>query len=226
MIYVVPADRTDRALDTDGTLGTSVSSFESWLASKADNRKFRFDTFSGSLDISFLRLSQTDAQLAASGPFLHYQLEAAIRDAGFNADNKIYAVYYDGTSTYACGDGAWPPTFVGAVAAIYLNGLPSAAVPCAPGFFPPEATHPAYLEYAMLHEIMHVLGFVPTCAPHEWRDGHVSDNPDDLMWLGDGYWMPDGWDHALLDAGHDDYYRAGVNGCLDLSSSPLLVAAG
>ena len=226
LMYILPSDRPDRALDTNGAIEDSVTSLQSWLTTQTGGRKLRFDTDAGSLDVSFLRMSQTDAQLEAYGPFLHEQVEEAIRAAGFADPNKIYAVYYDGTSTYACGDGAWPPGVVGSVAALYLNGLPSAQVPCAVGFFPPGATRPAYLEFSMLHEIMHVLGFVPMCAPHEWRAGHVSDNPDDLMWTGDGNWMPDGWDHALLDAGHDDYYRAAIAGCEDLAASSYLLTAG
>jgi hypothetical protein len=222
VMYVLPSDRADRALDTDGTLKNTVSSFENWLAGKTRGRALRIDAFQGSIDITFLHLNQTDAQMASYGAFVRDQIEAEMKAAGFNAPHKIYAVYYDGTSNTACGGGAWPPTLPGTVAALYLNGLPDSSVPCATNEFAGPDGPPTYLEFAMLHELMHTLGFVATCSPHQWRGGHVSDNPNDLMWAGDGPWAPDGWASVVLDSGNDDYYRAPVRGCLDFASSPFL----
>jgi hypothetical protein len=226
VMYVLPSDRADRALDTDGTLKNTVSSFQGWLLDKTRGRWLRFDTFEGSLDITFLRLSRTDAEIRSYGAFVRDQIEAEIKAAGFNASNKIYAVYYDGTSDHACGGGAWPPTLPGTVAAMYLNGLPASAAPCASNQFAAAGAPPTYLEFSMLHEIMHTLGFVPTCAPHHWRAGHVFDNPNDLMWAGDGPWIPDGWANVVLDSGNDDYYRAHIRGCLDFARSPFLTRPG
>ena len=222
VMYVLPSDRVDRALDTDGTLKNTVSSFQAWLSAKTGGRALRLDTFRGSLDISFFRLSRTDAQIESYGAFVRDQIELEIKAAGFNAPKKIYAVYYDGTSDTACGGGAWPPTLPGNVAAMYLNGLPASPVPCASNQFAGADGAPTYLEFAMLHEIMHTMGFVPTCAPHQWRAGHVSDNPNDLMWAGDGAWVPDGWASVVLDSGNDDYFKAPIRGCLDLARSRFL----
>jgi hypothetical protein len=222
IMYVLPSDRLDRGLDTDGTLKNTVTSFQRWLFGQTGKRVMRFDTSNDSLDITYLRLTRTDADLESFGPFVRDQIESEIKAAGFNATNKIYAVYYDGTSDTACGGGAWPPTLPGTVAAMYLNGLPTGPVPCSENTFAAADAAPTYLEFAMLHEIMHTLGFVPTCAPHQWRAGHVSDNPDDLMWAGDGNWAPDGWASVVLDSGHDDYFDARVKGCLDLSRSLFL----
>ena len=69
----------------------------------------------------------------------------------------------------------------------------------------------------MLHEVLHTMGFVPTCAPHHTRDGHVSDNPRDLMYAGDEPWRP-----AVLDVGNDDYFHAHILGCRELAVSPYL----
>lgn len=222
-MYVLPSDGEDHALDTDGTLRNTVSSFQSWLAGKTKGKQaLRIDTFNGSLDVTFLRLSRTDAEIASFGLFVRDQIEAELVAAGFTAENKIYAVYYDGTSTFACGGAAWPPTLPGSVAALYLRGLPESPVPCSFNEFASPGGSPTYLEFAMLHEIMHTLGFVPTCAPNQWRAGHVSDDPNDLMWVGDGPWVPSGWANVVLDSGNDDYYRAHVGGCLDLARSSFL----
>jgi hypothetical protein len=225
VIYALPSDGVDRALDTDGTLERSVSSFESWLAGKTDGRRLRLDTFAGALDITFLRLSRTDAELASHGALVRDEIEQELDAAGFDAPNKVYAVYYDGTSNFSCGGGAWPPSLPGNVAALYLDGLPESPVPCRSNPFAGPGAPPGYLEFAMLHEIMHTLGFVATCAPNHHRAGHVSDNPDDLMWAGDGPWVPSGWGNVVLDAGGDDYYGHSNAGCLDLDDSPLLTAA-
>ena len=59
------------------------------------------------------------------------------------------------------------------------------------------------------HELVHALGAVPTCAPHVADQGHVMDDPDDLM-------APQmSWERrrsVVLDAGRDDYLGA-TPGC-------------
>ena len=217
IIYAIPSDGTDRALDTNGTLVASVNAWNGWLASQTTGLGgLRLDTSGGSLDITFFQDPHTNAEISARGAFVRDQLESDLHAAGFNEPGKIYAVYYDGTSTYACGGGAWPPTVPGNVAAMYLHGLPDSPVPCDKNQFAPGG-NPGYLDYAMLHEIMHTMGFVPACAPHAFAAGHVSDSPTDLMYAGTQPWNP-----SVLDVGHDDYFKGGITGCLDLANSPYL----
>ena len=73
------------------------------------------------------------------------------------------------------------------------------------------------MDFAVLHEVLHTMGFVPACAPHHTRSGHVSDDPRDLMYAGDEPWRP-----SVLDVGQDDYYHAHRLGCLELAVSPYL----
>jgi hypothetical protein len=73
------------------------------------------------------------------------------------------------------------------------------------------------MDFAVLHEILHAIGFVPSCAPNHTRDGHVSDSPRDLMYAGAEPWRP-----AVLDAGSDDYFHAHILGCAELAVSPYL----
>ena len=223
VVYAIPSDGTDRKLDTDGTLRRSVTSFQTWLESKTGGRGLRMDTLEGSLDVSFLQLSQTDAEVASAGAYVRDRLEDELELAGFDAPNKIYAVYYDGTSNQACGGGAYPPSLPGSVAAMYLKGLPNGPVPCAGNPFAGEGGSPGYMEFGMLHEVLHTMGFVPSCAPRHTRAGHVSDNPDDLMWAGDGAWLPSGYAAVQLDAARDDYVGTGSSSCMDLDKSPYLV---
>jgi hypothetical protein len=218
VIYAIPSDGTDRSLDTDGTIVSSVNAWNSWLASQTGGLGgLRLDTSGGSLDITFFKDPHTDAQIAARGAFVRDQLESDLHAAGFDSPGKVYVVYYDGTSTYACGGGAWPPTLPGDVAAMYLHGLPSSPVPCDTNQFAPNG-QPGYLDYSMLHEIMHTLGFVASCAPHFFAAGHVSDSPTDLMYAGAQPWSP-----SVLDYGHDDYFDTGNASCPDLARSPYLV---
>jgi hypothetical protein len=220
VVYAVPSDGADRGLDTDGTIESSVRAWNAWLTSQTGGKGgLRLDTTGGALDVTFFRDPHTQAEIHAQGAFVRDLLERDLHTAGLNAADKLYAVYYDGTSSWACGGGAWPPALPGNVAAMYLHGLPDADFPCDRNAFVPGGA-PGYLEFAMLHEIMHTLGFVPTCAPHQTRAGHVSDASNDLMYGGDEPWqLP-----PTLDVGHDDYFGTGRTDCPDLATSPYLEA--
>ena len=216
-VYAVPADGQDRSLD-DGVLEGSVASFQGWLRTQTGGKELRVDTYEGQLDVTFARLAATDAQLAARGPFVLHGIEADLRSKGFTAPEKIYAVYYDGSSTFACGGAFWPPLITGNVVAMYLRGAPP-GVRCENSGFVGAGDPPSYWEYAMLHDILHGLGLVPTCAPNHHRTGHVTAPNNDLMWSGGtGFWtFP-----LTLDVGRDDYYGHGREGCPDLARSPYL----
>jgi hypothetical protein len=218
LMYVLPNNGIDRRLDISGTLATSVLSFQNWLAAQTGGTRLRLDTYQGVPDVTFHRLARPDATLATYGAFVRDAVETAINAVGFNQPNKLYAVYYDGTSTEACGGAAWPPALVGNAAMLYLQGLPNGPVPCNSNAFAasPDAP-PGYLEFAMLHEIFHTLGAASNCAPHQALQGHVSDSNVDLMYSGSQPWQP-----ALLDVGHDDYWGHGNANCLDLSKSAFM----
>jgi hypothetical protein len=221
VVYAVPSDGADRALDTSGAIENSVAAWTRWLAAETGGPTLRLDTSGGQLDVTFVRLPQTDAQIAGRGAQVRDELERLLRAAGLMQADKLYAVYYDGTSTYACGGGAWPPALRGQVAAMYLRGLPNGAiVHCDRNGLAGPGEPPRYIDIGMLHELVHTMGFVATCAPHHHRAGHVSDNANDLMWSGDTAWqLP-----PRLDIGRDDYYGHGRSDCADLSRSPYLTS--
>src|SRR5579862_7121271 len=78
-IYVIPSDGTDRQLDTNGTIEQTVNSWNQWLASQSDGLGgFRLDTYQGSLDVTFFRDPHTDAQLAATDPYIRDNLQKEI----------------------------------------------------------------------------------------------------------------------------------------------------
>ena len=172
----------------------------------------------GQPDISFFTLARTNADIITSGAYVRDAIELELKRGGFDAPDKIYAVYYDGGSTYACGGGAWPPTLVGNVAAMYLLAAPIGyVVPCTNNSLATNIDSAGYLEHAMIHEIIHTLGFAPRCSPHHTLEGHVSDSFQDLMYSGSESWYPD-----IVDIGNDDYYGHSNPDCPDLEDSPYL----
>ena len=216
VIYALPSDFVDRVLDTDGTAAASVSNFQGWLRGQTGGRGLKVDTSGGQVDISFHRFTERDAELAAYGINLRDAIETRLRSAGFNAPDKLYSVYYDGTGPHDhCGGGAWPPSLPGTVSAVYMRGTYGQGFACYDPFL--SRTGLQIMDFAILHETLHTLGFVPTCAPHHTLAGHVSDSPTDIMWAGTGNWNP-----SVLDFGHDDYFGAHLPGCLDLADSSYL----
>jgi hypothetical protein len=223
LVYAIPSDGADRGLDTNGAIATSFAAGQTWLHQQTVGKSYlrldKYKTSTGALkpDITFFRLSETDAQVASQGAYVREEIQREMHAAGLTSTRKIYAVYYDGSSTFSRGGGAWPPTLIGNVAALYLHGAPPGAPACDTNSLATSTTRPGYLEFAMVHEIMHTLGLVPTCAPHQWRQGHVPE-PNDLMYAGDVPWqLP-----PTLDIGHDDYYKANIAGCPDLAKSVYL----
>ena len=222
LVYALPAGGTDRRLDIDGTIRTSFEAAQRWLSGETGGRRLALDTFGGEPDISALRLSRDDAGIQAEEAFAREAIEAELIGAGFDAADKLYLVYYDGGSTYACGSGAWPPVIEGSVAVLFLNGMPlGGAVQCGENEFAADADSPDFWEFVAVHEIMHTLGFVAECAPNETMSGHIAGPPNDLMYEGEEETgLP-----KTLDPGHDDYFEADNPGCPDLAASPYLAAA-
>lgn len=197
VIYAVPSDGADQQLDLNGSIANSVNSWNNWLADKSGGYRVRLDTFQGQLDITFVRLRQTEAQLAAQPRRSASLILSGIYRAGLRSSaRKKFAVYYGGSvKGDICGIASTP----GPIAIIYL--------PNCEGFN-------QYTDLGMLHEIFHTLGAVPRCAKNDVR-GHVTDNPEDLM-------SPGGRIPTVLDDNRDDYWGHGRRNCLDISKSPFI----
>ena len=161
VVVALPSDGEDRQLDTSGVLAATVSVWNGWLDEAAGGSHLRLDTCDGELDVTFARLTESDADIAATGAYVRDRVEAL--------------------------------SFAG-------SGDP-----------------PGYLEFAMLHEIVHTLGMVAEAAPHHNLAGHCDDTAGtDLMYAG-----PDPWYASVLDQGHDDYYDHG-QAMPDLAKSAFL----
>lgn len=218
LIYALPKDGKDRNLDTDGTIAISFSKVNEWFAVQSGGAGLRLDrTVDGGLDVSFVRLSRTDKQIRKAGAWVRDEIEKEINALGFNDPKKVYLVYYDGRSNYACGGGAWPPKLKGNTAALYLRAFVNGGACYGAGFATKDGQGPRYTEFSAIHEIIHTLGFVPECSPRHTRAGHTSGGNTDLMYAGDQGWKP-----RELDIGNDDYFGHGVGGCPDLAKSAFL----
>lgn len=217
VVYTLPRDATDRQLDTNGQIHRSISAIQTWLKSQTGGAGLRLDTAGGNLDVSFVRLSQTDAELEATGPLLRNYIENELMGLGYTDPDKVYAVYHDGGSRFSCGGGAWPPLLFGNAGVMFLRGRPPGAPTCDSNELGSSPTRPQYLDFGMLHETFHTLGATPQCAPHHTLEGHASDSPTDLMYSGSQPWQP-----STLDLGRNDYYGHGRGDCVDLAKSAFL----
>jgi len=220
IIYALPSDGADQNYDTNGRIASSVSAFQNWLCDQTGGQALRLDTYQGKLDITFVRFTSSDTTIRTgaelpystnpnSNPYVREDIEIRLNNLGLNQANKIYLVYYAGSSNYACGGASWPPSVSGHSAVMYLKGTG-----CTDNQL---SSNMGYWEFAMLHDSLHTLGAVATCALHHTLSGHVSDGNNDLMYSGAQPWYP-----SVLDNGRDDYYGHNKAGCFDLADSAFL----
>jgi hypothetical protein len=221
VLYVTPSDGADASLDNNRTLLHTIGSWQRWFAGQAAGKYVRLDTYQGMVDIAFVRLPRTGAAMAGYGLFLRDTLEKDLKGLGWTgANGKLYAVYYEGVSTTACGTGPHPPALPGIVTALYLHGTITGAPACDTNPFATAATAaPGYLEFVMMHELVHMFGGVGVTAPNYVDPGHVGNDPRDLMYAGALPWNP-----SILDVSKTNYYNpAGLAGGLfNLASSGYL----
>jgi hypothetical protein len=220
VIYAIPSDGVDRAMDLSETLANTTRSFNNWLAGQTGGRRLRFDTVEGSLDISFVKLPKTDAAYDAFGHRKRDSIEADLNNLGLLKPNKIYAVYYDGNNVNTCADAPHPPALPGQVAILYLRGAVPGFKPCDENAFAASpVAAPGYLDFTMLHELLHTLGAVDDRAPNAVLNGHVGLDPTDLMYAG-----PSPWEPKVLDFNKSNYYNpAGLaGGIFNLAASSYL----
>jgi len=214
--YVLPSDGPDKERDLDGTIENALNAVNAWFATQTGGPKLRLDTYKGHLDVTFHRLRKSNVRIEAQDHFAREEIESELTSEGLIDPKKLYFVVYEGSSDATCADAPSQPNVFGHVAVLYLQ-TDVDDYHCRSESFGVSGTEPGYLEFSALHEIVHTLGFVPSCAPHVTEVTHVSDDPNDLMYAGPLPWTP-----SVLDANHDDYYMANIPGCRDLINSALL----
>ena len=83
-------------------------------------------------------------------------------------------------------------------------------VPVAPTTWPFNAS------YVTAHELVHLFGAVPDCAPNSDGSGHVTDDARDILFAG-----ARDFNNLMLDPGRDDYFGRPGTPALDIATSPL-----
>jgi hypothetical protein len=235
-LYVTTSDGPDFTRDTDGTICNSLRAAATWFHDQT-GQFLRFDTTEGLIDIGFVRLLATDEAMRGTDPgnetidLGHAFVRERIERALITAPNKLYAVYYEGTSLYACGGGAYPPLIIGRVGAMYLRAQPPGqSDPCDALPWGRDSLVPGYVDYGILHELVHSLGLVPPSSTNQHSSGHVfdaaaSEPARDLMYsprpaMPDPFWAVTDPAGLVIDVGSDDYYDTGTPD--DLATSSLL----
>lgn len=219
--YAVPSDSKDDLLDVNGQIALSAAAMNTWLEGQTGHR-LRYDNFDGALDVTYLPLEPTADEINELDTRILVYIEHEIKARGFDPSHKLFIVYYDGFFTNSqgyCGLASYPPDGAGQTAVLLLRGYnPNQDYVC-PRQFTKSETYTGYFEMTILHETLHLLGMVPSCAPHN-DDGHVNDNSQDLMYFQyDGSYSPL---YTYLDRHNDDYYNHGNPDCPDLARSVFL----
>jgi uncharacterized protein YkwD len=202
VVYALPKGAPDEELDRKGTLARAVEVMNDWLSRNGDGAALRFDTHQNDLDVTFMRLSATDAELQAGTGGAFDGIRAEITEAGFITPGKILAVFYgaDGVRDDETHIGKAIPGFgVAFLKSTAHYSLQSAITNTA-------------LETVMLHELVHALGMNVSDAK-----AHVFDKPNDLMATKGSVER-----EVLLDYKRDNYFAHGLAGDFDLSRSLVL----
>jgi hypothetical protein len=239
VLYVRGADSSADVPTALAAIRSEVAALDGWFALPAQaGRHLNFDrTAGGDLEIDVVTLPQyTRSQLVNWEQTSGYPVLRQLAEDGWgNGQGRRWLVYFDGDreagpAPSTCGIAYLQFTTVfmenrcGAV-----NGTTTVA---AVGGFPGGEANAAQVA---LHEMLHGIGAVPSCAPRYTTTGggHVATkdamgrdldprlDPErfDLMYYSAGS-QP-----KFLDIGRDDYFGHGRTDCPDLANSPYLASS-
>jgi len=235
VMYVLPIDGVDKEYDLNSKIGMLVYQMDKWFNNKTKGRLFdegqnlKFDrNKSGKLDITFLRLDIKDDEISKRGINAVNVLQPAIEKFGFDDPKKVYFIIYGGTNKDVCASSQLPghaPLGITAnTAAVYIPGKRSGSCIENNGGFKPEFNNTTR---SSLHEVLHILGAVPKCAPDHliFEDaGTINDGigghleiPGDIMYSVQSNVTYDKAKH--LDFKSENYYNHNNEGCLDIAKS-------
>ena len=243
VVYYLPSDKPDDALDTLGVLDVSVAAQNAWFAAQSGGRRWRFDTFrfDASVDGATRRVTAYDVTFVrGSKPASAVRdidaLSAEIIASGIVESGKRYLIYAAVDTGNACGEAYYPLTRAldrgadGQFAAVYLDSSPG----CQARDFATSVGSPGMAETIAQQEILHNDGLVPPTAPHQCPPpaqlhvctaglGIVLPDADperfDVLFPYVGVPLRD----KVLDIGRDDYFAA-LLATPNLESSPFLTS--
>ena len=218
-VYAIPADGNNSEIDINGQLIDEYTVAQQWLFEQT-GRCMRVDTYDGYLDITFMQTTRDNEAIRTDPLSVYYSIKLELEARGMDSPNKVYVVYYGGTTyTNGCGGAA----AIGGPAMQYLvtrNIGSSQLNPCP--FFSfvngPNGTFRGSWSGVSIHETFHSLGVVPFCAPDhdDVNPLHLRTISSDLMAF-DG----SGFTTYTLDRNRNQYYDHQIQGCLDLADSAI-----
>lgn len=218
--YVLAADSVDDRYDVGGQISKQITSANEWLFANGGKR-LRWDTFKGEIDVQFVRLKQTEAELWLDPedptkkcrfkqcPSLE-TIVLAMQAQGFSNRSKITAVFYGGQRSFSshkdvpwCAWGGWGKAGHVAMYLVSDMNLMNGTVGCSDmNDFAKTPNTQNTVGIAMIHEIFHALGVLPFSGPPNGDgNGHIKNDTSDLMGGSQGT--------VRLDPGNDDYWRHG-----------------
>lgn len=198
VVYVRPADVPDRLAMWAPRFVGDVIAIDAWWRSLDPARALRFDLFSlgcattlGQLDISSVLITRGAGNLPEAFSTLRFLLAGR----GFIQPEKIYLVYYDGPvgqpeEGEICGAGDTPSAGLPGIAIVFLAACEG-------------ESGDTYRPVVAIHELVHSLGAVAGAAPNHCLQGHVCDDPDDLL---NASLTGKELEEHVLDTARDDYY--------------------
>ncbi len=209
-VYVVASDVTPVA-NRQSAIAANIETVNQWFAEQTGGRTPIFNRDgAGSISVPIVTLAESKATIAGSldgDATFEAQIEAAVAGA---SDSRLFIVYEGTESSGACG-------YAGRLLVIpteNCNIFPNAS-----------ARFPYGITYLMAHELTHMLGAVPSCAPNYLPGGHLTGDPRDILYQPTATTPGRDWQNLMLDPGNDDYFNHGRSDCRDIADSPLLSAA-
>lgn len=228
LVYVIPQDGVDDGYDYRGQIATQVALAQRWVKEQV-NRRLRFDTFGGALDITFVRMSLTAAgfKQAIQGTNATVSKQVPVFGqllaSGLTTPGKLYVLFYGGSNF----NGDCQSFGGGQVTTLVLKeGPPDAAqtalTPC--GYMPlqvadgpfRQANEVATVASTLVHEVFHSVGMVPACALNSHPTTHLTPISSDIMAF-DGT----GYSTYTLDTPRNQYYGHDRKDCPDLAKSGI-----
>jgi len=234
VIYAVPKEGADKEYDLNNKISMLVYQMDKWFNEKTKGRLYdegqnlKFDRRKdGRIDITFLRLEISNLSISKEGINAVNVIQPEISRMGFNDKKKVYFVVYGGSNKDVCASSQLPqhvPKSVTAnTAALYYPGKGDDSCVENNGGFKPEFNNTTR---SALHEMFHVLGVVPKCAPDHLvfsNEGTINDGigghltvPSDIMYSVQSNVTFSKMDQ--LDMKSINYYNHD-NECLDLAKS-------
>ena len=179
-----------------------------------DASNLAYDTYSGELDVTFVRLQRTAREYKNTRDDLFSTLSRDLRAYGLRDEHKLYAVFFEGAHQEGPSGGACGVGGTGYVFTYVWN-------PCATDLVAKnDEGNLSVTSAIMAHELVHGLGAVKSCAPNAYAYDEHTESPNyDLMATENASVVYRRQGNAVLDPGRDDYFRHGRTDCDDIANS-------